>query len=92
MTTGKFALGQIVATPSALEALERTGTNGINLIRKHLSGNWGKLGKKDKEANDFAVNNGLQIVSTYIIGEKTKIYIITKADRSSTTLLLPSEY
>ena len=87
-----FELGQIVATPGALEEMMLADIDGIALLRRHHSGDWGNLDDEDKQANDFAVNHGNRILSAYVISEHTKIWIITEADRSSTTILLPSEY
>lgn len=87
-----FELGQVVATPGALNALATNGRSVSGNLKRHAKGDWGDLDKHDKDVNDTAVLNGLRILSAYLIGVKDKIWIITEADRSSTTILLPSEY
>lgn len=87
-----FPLGQIVATPRALEALDQAAINAADLIRRHQSGDWGNVPPADAEENNKSVANGWRILSSYAISEVQNIWIITEADRSVTTLLLPEEY
>jgi len=91
MSKNRFDLGQIVATPGALELLERAGVNPLTLVRRHVTGDWGEVPPEDARENEFSVENGYRILSSYTVGGE-KIWIITEADRSATTLLLPSEY
>lgn len=86
-----FPLGQIVATPGALELLDRGAVNASELLQRHQRGDWGNVPPEDAEENEFSVVNGCRILSSYSVGEE-RIWIITEADRSSTTLLLPDEY
>ena len=86
-----FPLGQLVATPGALDLLDRTGTNASTLLNRHQTGDFGDLCPEDIQENKQSIDNGFRILSSYKIGG-TKIWIITEADRSVTTLLLPSEY
>ncbi|WP_166820074.1 hypothetical protein [Thalassoroseus pseudoceratinae] len=88
-----FNLGQIVATPGALETLEGTSETPLDFIRRHAAGDWGDVCKEDAEANNEALWNGERIFSVYHtkIGRQ-KLYCITEADRNSTCLLLPDEY
>lgn len=86
-----FPLGKIVATPGALALLDRGAVNAASLIQRHQSGDWGNVPPEDAEENDASVVNGNRILSSYPIGED-RLWIITEADRSSTTLLLPDEY
>ena len=88
----KFPLGQLVATPGALDALERTGQSPLEFLSRHASGDWGEVCEADKKENDFSVRNGFRLLSAYRLGDGTKIWIITEADRSATTILLPEEY
>ena len=94
----RFALGQIVATPGALRALEESGQPPIEFLSRHATGDWGDLGAEDKQANDDACaqegNIGRQgrILSSYCTRNGTKFWIITEYDRSVTTILLPEEY
>lgn len=88
----KFLPGQVVATPGALAAFVRTGTDATMLLKRHLSGDWGD--------NNCAIigclrqggQGGDRILSAYHLTDGTKIWVITEADRSATTLLLPEEY
>jgi hypothetical protein len=87
-----FSLGQVVATPGALEAMDQYAINAADLIRRHQSGDWGNVPPGDAEENMRSVENGWRILSSYSLSEEQNIWIITEADRSVTTLLLPEEY
>ena len=86
-----FPLGQLVATPGALDLLDKMAVNAAELLQRHQSGDWGNVPPEDADANEYAVVNCLRILSSYQLGDE-RIWIITEADRSSTTLLLPEEY
>ena len=86
-----FPLGRVVATPGALKLLQKTGEDPRLLLARHHSGDWGELDEHDRRENQLSLQHGWRIVSSYPIGEKT-IWVITEADRSVTTLLLPEEY
>ena len=86
-----FPLGRLVATPGALELLTETGTNPAELLERHASGDWGEVPREDARENERSLKYGFRIVSSYPVGEE-RVWIITEADRSSTCLLLPSEY
>ncbi len=87
-----FPLGQIVATTGALEALDRYAINAMDLIKRHQSGDWGNVPPGDAEENQRSVENGWRVLSSYAISGNQNLWIITEADRSVTTLLLPEEY
>jgi hypothetical protein len=87
----RFDLGSIYATPGALELLERNGQTALTLLARHARGDWGTVPDEDARENEFAVRCGLRILSSYRLAGG-RLWIITEADRSSTTLLLPSEY
>ena len=87
-----FPMGQIVGTPGALEAMKNALADPIELLERHISGDWGDLCSEDSELNDSAVKNGARILSSYSLPTDVKIWIITEWDRSVTTMLLPSEY
>ena len=87
-----FALGQVVATPGALTALEEAEQTPAEFLDRHRIGDWGELGEEDKQENEFSVKHGLRILSAYTLSTGVKIWIISEADRSSTCLLLPSDY
>ena len=88
----KFELGQVVATPGALEALEEAGQSPGFFLEMHAAGNWGEIPEEDKRANDEALVDGSRILSAYRTLKGVKLWVITEADRSSTCCLLPSEY
>ena len=87
-----FKLGQILATPGAIGALEATGENAFHFVTRHVSGDWGDVDEHDAQENIFSVENGYRILSAYHLRDQTKIWVITEADRSATTILLPAEY
>lgn len=88
----QFPLGQIVATPGALEALDQATQTPAEFLTRHVSSDWGDLCAEDKQLNDQALTDGSRILSAYRTTKGTKFWIITEADRSVTTLLLPEEY
>jgi hypothetical protein len=90
--TRLFELGNVCATPGALSALNRTGTRPSSLLDRHQLGDWGTLDAEDRRENDWSVNHEARILSAYHLSDGTKLWIITEADRSVTTLLEPSEY
>lgn len=88
----KFSLGRIVATPGALEAVQQANQNPFEFIRRHQAGDWGDLCEEDKRENELSLKNGFRLLSAYRTLHDVKVWIITEADRSVTTLLLPREY
>ena len=87
-----FDLGQIVATPGALRALEEAGESPFAYLERHVTGDWGDLVEEDRQENELALRRGFRLFSAYRLQDETKIWIITEQDRSATTLLLPQEY
>lgn len=87
-----FKLGQLLVTPGALEALQASGESPWVFLTRHLIGDWGELCAEDKRLNDDAVQDESRILSAYTTSTKTKVWVITEADRSATTILLPDEY
>ncbi len=88
-----FPLGRVVATPGALTALEEAGVDALTLLRRHARGDWGALYAADRKENARSVKHGWRILSSYPLGENgSKVWILTEADRSATTLLRPEEY
>jgi hypothetical protein len=87
-----FILGEIVATPGALQALAATGHSPLEFLTRHTRGDWGDLCAEDREQNAVALRDGHRLMSAYALGDGQKLWIITESDRSVTTLLLPHEY
>jgi hypothetical protein len=87
-----FLLGRVVATPGALRALEHAEQSPIEFLDRHATGDWGELDEEDKGENAFSVRYGFRILSAYTTSVGDKLWLITEADRSVTTLLLPEEY
>ena len=92
MPSVSFALGRPVATPGALSALEQNGRISLTLLSRHAKGDWGDLDEDDRRINNLAAKLDERILSAYTLPDGTRIWIITEADRSSTTILLPEEY
>lgn len=92
MASSRFPLGRTVCTQGALEALSRTGETPLPYLVRHAGGDWGDLDQDDKAENEAAITDGLRILSAYRLADHTRIWIITEADRSATTILLPEEY
>jgi len=86
----KFSLGQLYVTPGALAQISEPEI--FSAIRRHLCGDWGDLEDFDKEQNELALKEGMRLLSAYHSQGGEKFWIITEWDRSSTTVLLPSEY
>jgi hypothetical protein len=82
----------VVATPGALEVLRDAEQDPLELLTRHVTGDWGDLSEEDKEENAFSVNRQLRILSAYDLPTGRKVWVISEADRSATTLLLPHEY
>ncbi len=86
----KFPLGQLVITRGALEVLDQEDVQSA--VSRHVNGDWGEVDPEDWKENDFSVENGFRILSAYTSKKGVKFWIITEADRSATTILLPEEY
>ena len=90
--TTLLSLGQLAATPSALDALATTNTDPFSLLRRHVSGDFGNVPPEDAAANLLALAIGARVISSYTLSDSTRIWVITEADRSLTTILKPEEY
>jgi len=88
----RFSLGQTYMTPGAEEALMIAGQTGIEFLRRHVSGDFGELSDADLGENETSLREGFRVLSAYRTAKGEKLWIITGADRSSTTILLPDEY
>ena len=87
-----FPLGQVVATPGALTALEDAGQNPVEFLHRHVTGDWGNLDEHDRNENELALREGFRLLSAYQTNKGVRIWVITEWDRSVTTILLPEEY
>ena len=92
----KFPPGRIVMTRGISDRVEVEPEFSefiqVSLFR-HLNGDWGDLGKHDKEANEIALVDGERLMSSYLHEKlRTKVWVFTEADRTSTTVMFPHEY
>jgi len=87
-----FRLGQIVATPSALQALERAGEAPQKFLERHVCGDWGDLDEEDRQENALSLEHSFRLLSAYQTTAGEKLWVITEANRTLTTILLPDEY
>ena len=96
-TTPRIELGQVVATPGALDLLTRYQRNPQDFLNRHRHGDWGNLSSEDWEANQNALETGARILSSYKLTDTVQLWIITEAvgdngRRASTCILLPEDY
>jgi hypothetical protein len=89
--TPRFTLGRTLATRGALEVMRLLGINSSKLLDRHITGDWGDLDDADKQQNELSVNERFRILSAYKVGKNENLWVITEADSSVTTILLPSE-
>jgi hypothetical protein len=88
---GHLPLGKVVATPGAIKLLAEAGEDAFDYLAHHATGDWGELCAFDRRQNEVALRHGFRVLSSYPVGEG-RVWIITEADRSVTTILLPEEY
>ena len=86
----KFDLGQTVITPHARDTL--VPADVVDALRRHAVGDWGDVDEADRAENEFSLTRRLRLFSVYHDSKGTKFWIITEADRSATTVLLPEDY
>ena len=87
----RLPLGHVVATPGALDVVRAHRVDVVGLLHRHSSGDWGSVSEHDAQANNLAVAEGTRVLSAYETAGG-RLWIITEADRSATTVLMPSEY
>ena len=87
-----FSLGETFITPGAQEALDIAGETALQFLRRHTSGDWGEISEDDTKENELSLQKGFRLLSAYRTIKGQQLWIITEADRTSTTILLPSEY
>jgi len=86
----KFRLGKIVSTPNALDQL--TQDDILLAIQRHQAGDWGDVDEHDWQENELSLEQGFRLFSVYHAGSGVKFWLITEADRSVTTVLMPEDY
>ena len=91
-TCSTFPLGRIVATPGALAALAAAEQTPQEFLARHRRGDWGDLSEEDRHENELSLRAGFRLLSAYHTKLGVQLWIITEADRSATTLLVPSDY
>jgi len=87
-----FDLGQLVATPGALAALEKSGQSPMEFLSRHVTGDWGEIPEENCRENQFSLEKGFRLMSSYRTTANDVVWVITESSRSHTTLLLPQEY
>jgi hypothetical protein len=92
MNLMRVPLGELRITSGALQALEQAGQSAVQLLARHHFGDWGDLDDEDWARNDHALANGLRLLSSYRLRDRTPLWVITEWDRSHTTVLTPEEY
>lgn len=90
--TQLFPLGRTFGTPGAALAMEQAGQSHAQFFTLHQAGFWGECCPEDQQANEEAITHGGRIISVYHTRLGVKLWVITEADRSCTTILLPSDY
>ena len=86
-----FLMGRVVATPPAIATMQEHGITALELLRRHVTGDWEEMNAEDAGLNRLSVTTGGRIFSAFVRDNVT-IWVITEADRSSTCMLLPSCY
>ena len=92
LLNAKFPVGQVVTTQGALEALRQSEQSPLEFLQRHASGDWGEMDEGDRQENEYALHKPLRLFSAYHTNLGEKLWVITEADRSATTFLLPAEY
>ena len=87
-----FDLGQIVATPGAVAVLRKAGQQPGEFLTRHVNREWGDLSDVDRKENDYSLEHGFRLLSSYRTNVGDRLWIITESDRTVTTILLPEEY
>ena len=90
--SASFELGVVVGTPGALAAIREAGQSPADFLRRHATGDWGDIDGHDLKLNLIALREGGRLMSAYQTTKGETVWVITEADRSSTCILLPSEY
>jgi hypothetical protein len=86
----RFPLGHVVITLNAQEAIPAAAVR--DALARHATGDWGELCDEDRQENELSLIEGFRLLSAYHATDGTKFWVITEADRSVTTVLLPEDY
>ena len=89
-TEPKFPIGKLVITPNALESIEPFEVTAA--LARHAAGDWGECGREDWRENELSLKEGFRLLSVYHSEKGGKFWVITEADRSATTVLMPEDY
>ena len=92
MNRALFDLGVVVATPGAMLAMAESAQLPDEFLTRHVAGDWGDVCAEDRQANEYALRQGTRLFSVYHTDRGERLWLITEADRSSSCILLPSEY
>jgi hypothetical protein len=92
LRSGRFPLGRVLATPGVLLALEKAGQQPQEFLDRHAKGDWGEVDSHDARENEISLLRRFRLLSNYTTVAGDRLWLITAADRSATTLLLPEEY
>jgi hypothetical protein len=88
---GPLPLGRVVATQGAMRMLAEAGKDPFSYLARHANGDWGDLCSQDRRENELSLRHGWRVLSSYPVGD-ARIWVLTEADRSATTILLREEY
>lgn len=88
----RIRVGNVATTPAAFRLMLMNGVDPYTLLNRHATGDWSEMDAEDQQANRDAARTGLRVFSAFWVNEHERVWVITEADRSSTTFLLPDEY
>lgn len=88
----RFKTGRLLSTPGALDAMNEAQQSPMDFVSRHIYGDWGEVCAEDQQTNEEALEHNLRLLSAYRTRNAVKLWVITEADRSATTILLPEEY
>lgn len=92
LSQAKFSPGKLVSTPGAMEIMTAHKCSPLDFLARHLTGDWGIVAPESSKLNNEALKYGHRLHSIYQIAPQKTIWLITEANRSATTFLLPCEY
>ena len=90
--TIRLNLARMAVTPGALQALNEADQSPLEFLMRHACGDWGEVCEEDREENELSLREGFRLMSVYRTNQGKRLWVITEADRSVTTILLPEEY